>query len=117
MEEASQSTEGSGTIAHLISEGAVSGVRLEEGHRGTPGRRPEEKTESSTAGQIQQQGISIKKKENLVFLGGPVVKTPASNGGCAVWIPGWGTKLQHASWPKIQTNAKKKKKRVFFFFF
>lgn len=28
-----QSTEGSGNIAHLISEGAVSGVRLEEGHR------------------------------------------------------------------------------------
>lgn len=28
-----QSTEGSGTIAHLISEGAVPGVRLEEGHR------------------------------------------------------------------------------------
>lgn len=28
-----QLTEGSGNIAHLISEGAVSGVRLEEGHR------------------------------------------------------------------------------------
>ena len=73
-----QSTEGSRDIAHLISEGAASGVRLEEGHRaqGLLGRRPEETAESSTASQIQQRGISIKKKKNLVFPGGPVVKTP-----------------------------------------
>ena len=66
-----QSTEGSRDIAHLISEGAASGVRLEEGHRaqGLLGRRPEETAESSTASQIQQRGISIKKKKKFsIFL-------------------------------------------------
>ena len=39
------------------------------------------------------------------FPGGPVVKTLPSSAGCADSIPGQGTKIPHASWPK------KKKRR------
>ena len=36
------------------------------------------------------------------FPGGPVVKTSPSNAGGAGLIPGQGTKIPHASWPKNQ---------------
>ena len=34
------------------------------------------------------------------FPGGPVVKTSPSDAGNVGSIPGWGAKIQHASWPK-----------------
>ena len=36
------------------------------------------------------------------FPGNAVVETSPSNAGDAGWIPGWGTKISHASWPKKQ---------------
>ena len=36
------------------------------------------------------------------FPGGPVVKTSPSSAGGAGSIPGWGTKIPHASQPKKQ---------------
>ena len=36
-----------------------------------------------------------------------MVKTPLSNAGGEGSIPGWGTKIPHASWPKNQ-NIKQK---------
>ena len=33
--------------------------------------------------------------------GGAVVRTSTSNAGGAGSIPGWGAKMEHASWPKI----------------
>ena len=41
------------------------------------------------------------------FPGGPVVKISSSNAGDVGSIPGWGTKIPHASWPKNQ-NIKQK---------
>ena len=41
------------------------------------------------------------------FLGGPVVKTLPSNVGGTGSIPGRGTEIPHASWPKNQ-NIKQK---------
>ena len=34
------------------------------------------------------------------FPGGPVVKTSSSDAGSVGLIPGWGAKIQHASWSK-----------------
>ena len=42
------------------------------------------------------------KIQNMDFPGCPVVKTMPSNAGGAGSIPGWGAKIQHASWPKNQ---------------
>ena len=39
--------------------------------------------------------------------GGPVVKSLPPNVGDAGLIPGWGTEISHASWPKNQ-NIKQK---------
>ena len=41
------------------------------------------------------------------FLGGPGVKTSPSNAGSMGSIPGQGTKIPHASQPKIQTIKQK----------
>ena len=41
------------------------------------------------------------------FPGSSVAKTLPSNVGDAGLIPGWGTKIPHASWPKNQ-NMKQK---------
>ena len=41
------------------------------------------------------------------FPGGPVVKTSPSNAGVVGLIPGWGTKIPHASGSKSQ-NIKQK---------
>lgn len=39
--------------------------------------------------------------------GGPVVRNSPSNVGGICWIPGQGTKIPRASWPKNQ-NVKQK---------
>ena len=41
------------------------------------------------------------------FSGGPGVETSPSNARGADLIPGWGSKIPHASWPKKQ-NIKQK---------
>ena len=41
------------------------------------------------------------------FPGSPMVKTLPSNAGAAGLIPGQGTKIPHASWPKNQTIKQK----------
>ena len=51
---------------------------------------------------------SIKTREDRDFPGGPVVKTLPSSSGSAGSIPGQGSKIPHASWPKNQ-NIKQKK--------
>ena len=38
------------------------------------------------------------------FPGSPVVKTLLSNPGGVGSIPGWATKIPHASWPKNQNT-------------
>ena len=43
--------------------------------------------------------ILLKKVQDWDFAGGPVVKTP-SNAGAVDFIPGRGTEVPHASWPK-----------------
>ena len=48
------------------------------------------------------------KKWHRDVLGGPVVKTSPSNAGGVGSIPGRGTKIPRASWPKNQ-NIKQKK--------
>ena len=35
----------------------------------------------------------------------PVVETSPSNAGGAGSVPGWGTKISHASWPKNQNKT------------
>ena len=42
------------------------------------------------------------------FPGGPVVKTSLPNTRCTGSIPGWGTKIPHALWPKKNQNIKQK---------
>ena len=44
--------------------------------------------------------VNIKKSVFGNFPGGPVVKTSPSNAGGAGLIPGLGTIIPHASWPK-----------------
>ena len=39
--------------------------------------------------------------------GGPVVRNSPSSVGDVYWVPGQGTKITHASWPKTQ-NIKQK---------
>ena len=53
------------------------------------------------------RGADFKSSMYRDFPGGPVVKTSSSNAGGAGSIPGWGVKIPHASWPKIQ-NIKQK---------
>ena len=36
--------------------------------------------------------------------GGPVVTNLPSNAGDVSSIPGWGTEIPHASWPKINNK-------------
>ena len=36
------------------------------------------------------------------FPGNPVLKTLPSISGDVGSVPGWGTKIQHASWPKTK---------------
>ena len=47
------------------------------------------------------------------FPGGPVVKTSPSNAGGEGSIPGWGAKIPHASWPKIQNIKQKQYCNIF----
>ena len=56
-----------------------------------PGFRPEL--------EVQDEGFRLHKREKLGgdFLCGPVVKKPPSNAGDVGSIPGWGTKIPHAS--------------------
>ena len=39
------------------------------------------------------------------------VKTSPSNAVGAGWIPGWGAKIPHASWPKKKKNQSIKQKQ------
>ena len=48
-----------------------------------------------------------KKKMNLDVPDGPVVKTSPSNAEGVGLIPGQGTKIPHAPWPKTQKTVKK----------
>ena len=41
------------------------------------------------------------------FPGSPVLKTLPSNSGGVGSVPGWGTKIPHASWPKHQNMEQK----------
>ena len=50
--------------------------------------------------------ISAKNRD---FPGGPVVRTLPSNAGVAGLIPGWGTKIPHALWPKRKRKKPKHK--------
>ena len=54
------------------------------------------------------------EEENITFIniyaprdipGGPVVKTLPSNAGSKGSIPGQGTKIPHALWPKSQNKT------------
>ena len=49
----------------------------------------------------------VAKSLSRDFAGGPVVKTSPSNAGHAGSIPGRGTKIPHASWPKNQNRKQK----------
>ena len=48
----------------------------------------------------------IRNRAQRDLLGGPVVKTLPSNAGGAGLIPGWGTKIPHAS--KVKKKKRKK---------
>ena len=50
----------------------------------------------------ERGGIGNKNED---FSGGPVVKTLPSNVGGASSIPGWGSKVPHASQPKNQNET------------
>ena len=55
------------------------------------------------------KGVYVSSKKNVLrdFLGGPVVKTLPSNSGGVGSIPGQGTKIPQASWPKNQNTKQK----------
>ena len=44
--------------------------------------------------------LVLVREENRDFPGGPMAKASPSNAGGVGWIPGWGPKIPHASWPK-----------------
>ena len=46
------------------------------------------------------------------FFGGPVVKGPSSNAGDAALIPGWGTKIPHATRATREACALQQKKHM-----
>ena len=46
--------------------------------------------------------FALKKKNNRVFPGGPVVKDLPPNAGDEGLIPGQGTKISHAKWQEQQ---------------
>ena len=50
---------------------------------------------------------SALKSNEWDFPGGPVVKTLPSNARDVGLIPGWGTEIPHASWPKKQNIRQK----------
>ena len=51
---------------------------------------------------LQEERLIEQALQKLLgdFCGGPVVKTSSSNAGSSGSIPGWGTKIPHASQPK-----------------
>ena len=54
--------------------------------------------------------FSVLKHDAGDFAGGPVVNSLSSSAGDAGLIPGSGTKMPHASWPKRNQEKKKNKK-------
>ena len=56
---------------------------------------------------LEQKIICLTKTKPWDFPGGAVVRTSPSNAGVAGSIPGWGAKMEHASWPKQQSIRQK----------
>ena len=50
------------------------------------------------------RGLSALKVCTGDFSDGPVIKTFTSKAGSEGLVPGWGTKIPHASWPKSQNR-------------
>ena len=46
---------------------------------------------------MAEPGFEFRKPDSRDFPGGPVVKHPPPNAGDASSIPGWGTKIPHAT--------------------